>query len=254
MTNLNSKISVFIITFNEEKIIAKCLEKLHFASEVIVVDSGSTDATVSICEKFGAKVIYNKFIDFGKQKQFALDQTKNDWVLSLDADEVLSDALIQEIRSADFSNVYAGFLIPRTHVFLNKVFKYGSENKKPILRLFNKKFGSFIQNKVHEKIEVDGNLGTLKNEMLHYTVSDFSTAVQKQIKYSLMSGEFFFEKGKKASLFKTIIKFPFEFIRVYFFQRNFMNGYQGFIWSMLAAYGSFLKYAKLYDLHHNKSM
>ncbi|SNB18871.1 glycosyltransferase family 2 protein [Flavobacterium psychrophilum] len=244
------KISVFIIAYNEEKIIEKCLKKLSWANEIIVVDSGSTDKTIRICEKLGAKVIYNKFENFGKQKQFALNQTTNNWVLSLDADEVLSDELISEIKNIDFS--CNGYLIPRTHVFLHKIFKSGSENKKPILRFFNKKQGKFIENKVHEIITVDGEIGVLKNEMLHYTVFDVSTAIQKQIKYSLLSGEFLFEKGKKASLAKVIIKFPFDFIRFYFLHRNFLNGYQGFIWSMLSAFGSFIKYAKLYDLHQNK--
>ncbi len=247
-------ISVFIIAYNEEKIIAQCLEKLTWASEIIVVDSGSTDKTIEICEKHGAKVIYNNFENFGKQKQFALNQTTNNWVLSLDADEVLSDELILEIKNIDFSKEYNGYLIPRTHVFLHKIFKFGSENKKPILRFFNKQYGKFIENKVHEVIEVQGKIGILKNEMLHYTVFDISTAIQKQVKYSLLSGEFLYEKGKKASLAKVIVKFPFDFIRFYFLQRNFLNGYQGFIWSMLSAFGSFVKYAKLYDLHQNKDL
>ena len=131
-------ISVFIIAFNEEKIIRKCLEKLYWAAEIIVVDSGSTDKTVEICDKFGAKVIYNAFENFGKQKQFALNQTKNNWVLSLDSDEVLSDSLIKEFQNFNPTS-YSGYKIPRTHVFLDKVFRYGSENKKPILRFFFKK-------------------------------------------------------------------------------------------------------------------
>ncbi|MFK7060413.1 glycosyltransferase family 2 protein [Flavobacterium oreochromis] len=246
-------ISVFIITFNEEKIISKCLEKLDWVNEVIVIDSGSSDRTVSICEKYGVKVIYNKFENFGIQKQFALEQTTNRWVLSLDADEVLSDSLIEEIKKIDLEKTSKkGFLIPRTHVFLNKIFRHGNENKKPILRLFDKNNGCFTADKVHEVIKVEGALGVLSNEMLHYTVFDLSTAIQKQIKYSLLSGELFFEKGKKASLLKPFIKFPFEFIRVYFIQRNILNGYEGFVWSMFSAFGSFLKYAKLYDLHQNK--
>ena len=246
------KISVFIIAFNEEKIISKCLEKLFWADEIIVVDSGSTDKTTEICEKYNAKTIYNKFENFGIQKQFALNQTTNNWVLSLDADEVLSDELIAEIKNINLSEEFKGYLIPRTHVFLDKIFKFGSENKKPILRFFNKQHGNFIENKVHEIIQVEEKIGVLKNEMLHYTVFDISTAIQKQIKYSLLSGEFLFEKGKKSSLIKIIIKFPFDFIRFYFLQRNFLNGYQGFIWSMFSAFGSFVKYAKLYDLHQNK--
>lgn len=251
---MQNNISVFIIAYNEEKIITKCLEKLQWANEIIVVDSGSTDNTVAICEKFGAKVIYNKFENFGIQKQFALNQTTNDWVLSLDADEVLSDELINELQTLDFSKEYKGYFIPRTHVFLHKIFRFGSENKRPILRFFNKNQGRFIESKVHEVIDVSGKVGHLKNEMLHYTVFDISTAIQKQMKYSGLSGEILFEKGKKPTLIKTIIKFPFEFIRVYFIQRNFMNGYEGFIWSMFAAFGSFLKYAKLNDLHQNKSV
>ena len=114
-------ISVFIIAFNEEKNISKCLEKLYWADEIIVVDSGSTDKTVEICEGFGAKVIYNIFENFGKQKQFALNQTKNNWVLSLDSDEVLSDSLIKELK--DFiPSTSSGYKIPRTHVFLDKVY------------------------------------------------------------------------------------------------------------------------------------
>ncbi|WP_428225843.1 glycosyltransferase family 2 protein [Flavobacterium sp.] len=248
------KISVFIITYNEAKILSKCLEKLSWADEIVVVDSGSTDQTVQIAEEFGSKVIHHPFENFGKQKQFALEQTKNDWVLSLDADEVVSDALILEIQRLEFNSKINGYLIPRTHVFLNKIFNYGSENKKPILRLFNKKEGGFTPDKVHEVIKVNGALSRLKSEMLHYTVFDISTAINKQIKYSLLSGELFFEKGKKGSKLKPYIKFPFEFFRVYFIQRNFLNGYQGFIWSMFASFGSFIKYAKLYDLHQNKDL
>ena len=250
---MNNKISIFIITYNEEKIIEQCLKKLLWADEIIVVDSKSTDNTVAICEKYGAKVFLNPFENYGKQKQFALNKTNNNWVLSLDADEILSDELINEIKLLDLNNNnIKGFLIPRTHVFLNKIFRYGSENKKPILRFFDKTNGSFLENKVHEKIVVKGKLGKLNNEMLHYTVFDFSNAIQKQTKYSLLGGEFLFEKNKKVSIFKVSVKFPFEFIRVYFFQRNFLNGYQGFIWSMLAAYSSFIKYAQLFDLNYNK--
>jgi glycosyltransferase involved in cell wall biosynthesis len=250
---MSQKISIFIITYNEEKIIEQCLKKLIWADEIIVVDSKSSDNTVAICEKYGAKVFLKDFENYGKQKQFALNKTKNNWVLSLDADEVLSDELINEIQSLDLNNnIFQGYLIPRTHIFLNKIFRYGSENKKPILRFFDKTKGSFIENKVHETIVVNGKLGKLNSEMLHFTVFDFGNAVQKQTKYSLLGGEFLFEKNKKVSIFKVIIKFPFEFIRVYFFQRNFLNGYEGFIWSMLASYSSFIKYAKLFDLNYNK--
>lgn len=252
---MTNKISVFIITYNEEKIIEQCLKKVLWADEIIIVDSKSTDKTVAICKKYGAKVFFNDFENYGKQKQFALNKTNNNWVLSLDADEVLSDKLCNEIQSLDLNeNNFKGYLIPRTHVFLNKIFRYGSENKKPILRFFDKTKGSFIENKVHETIVVEGKIGKLYNEMLHYTVFDFGKAIQKQTKYSLLGGEFLFEKNKKVSTLKVAVKFPFEFVRVYLFQRNFLNGYEGFIWSMLASYSSFIKYAKLFDLNYNKPL
>lgn len=250
---MKTKISVFIIAHNEEKIIEKCLEKLSDFDEIIVVDSGSTDNTVVICESYGAKVIYHKFENFGLQKQFALNQTSNDWALSLDADEVLSDSLLNEITNLDFSLDYQAYNIPRTHVFLNKVFNYGAENKRPILRLLNKNFGGFTPNKVHETLEIKGKIGNLKNEMLHYTVFDISTAIQKQIKYALLSGELLHEKNKKSSILKLVIKFPFDFIRYYIFQRNFMNGYAGFTWSMFSAFCNYLKYAKLKELADSNS-
>ena len=249
---MEQKISVFIIAYNEQNIIAKCLEKLAWVNEIVVVDSGSTDETVAICKKYGAKVIYNKFDNFGKQKQFALSQTQNEWVLSLDADEILSDELILEIKNLIFSSAISGYNIPRTHVFLNKIFHYGSENKKPILRLFNKNKGYFQENKVHETIVVNGKIGDLKNEMLHYTVFDIATAVKKNSNYAILSGELLFEKGKRTSIFKPVIKMPVEFCRVYLFQLYFMNGYQGFVWSVISSFGSFLKYAKLFELQSKK--
>lgn len=250
---MKEKISIALITYNEAKIIKQCLEKLHWADEILVVDSGSTDDTVAICETMGAKVIYHAFENFGVQKQFAIDHTKNDWVLSLDADEVLSDALITEIKNLNLNENCKGYYIPRTHVFLNTIFKYGSEHKKPILRFFNKKYGKFTPNKVHETIVVDGKINYLKNEMLHYTVFDFTIAIQKQVKYALLSGELFFEKNKKSNLIKILFKFPFDFLKVYLLQRNFLNGYQGFTWSMFSAFSSYLKYAYLKELHQNKS-
>jgi glycosyltransferase involved in cell wall biosynthesis len=250
---MKHKISIFIIAYNEAHIIAKCLEKLKTFDEIIVVDSGSTDATVSICESFGAKVISHKFENFGLQKQFALEQTTHHWVLSLDADEVLSDALISEIHNINHTENIKAYTIPRTHVFLNKVFKNGAESKRPILRLFDKNFGNFTPNKVHETIEIKGAIGKLHQEMLHYTVFDINTAIQKQIKYALLSGELLHEKKKKSSTFKIIIKFPFDFIRYYFLQRNFLNGYEGFTWSMFAAFSNYLKYAKLKELSDNNS-
>ncbi|QZK90783.1 glycosyltransferase family 2 protein [Flavobacterium sp. CHNK8] len=245
---MNQKISVFIITLNENQNIARCLEKLFWADEIIIVDSGSSDETVQIGLLYKAKIIFHKFENFGKQKQFALSQTKNDWVLSIDADEVLSDSLVNEIQNTVFTSEFVGYTIPRTHVFLGKVFKFGTENKRPVLRLFNKKNGFFIENKVHETVIAQGKTRSYENEMLHYTSEDVTKGISKCVNYALLSGEFMFEKGKRTYFIKLLFKFPLEFIKVYLFNRNFLNGYQGFVWSMFSALGSFLKYVKLWEL------
>lgn len=247
---MKTNISICIIAFNEEKIIAKCLEKVTWADEIIVVDSGSTDATISICESFGAKVIYHKFENFGLQKQFALSQTKNDWVLSLDADEVLSDALISEIKNLNLSSSCNGYLIPRTHVFLNKVFKHGSESNKHILRFFNKKYGKFTTNKVHENLIIEGNTSKLKNDFLHYSYFSVTQYIAKLNKYTSLYAE---EKNKKFPILLILIKTKFEFFKKYILDRNFLNGKAGLYWSFFSAYYMFTKMVKSNE-HYNNSL
>lgn len=243
------KISVFIIAFNEAKILSKCLEKLSWADEIVVVDSGSTDQTVQIAESFGAKVIYHPFENFGKQKQFALEQTKNDWVLSLDADEVLTDALINEIQKLEFNSKINGYLIPRTHVFLDKIFKYGSENKKPILRLFNKKEGGFTPDKVHEVIKINGALGNLKNGMLHYSYFDVEQYILKLNRYTSLYANEQALKKRKFSFIEVLLKTNFEFFKRYFIELNFLNGKEGFYWAFFSAFYMYTKCVKTNENH-----
>jgi glycosyltransferase involved in cell wall biosynthesis len=151
---MQQKISVVLITLNEESIIDNCLSNLAFADEIIVVDSGSIDSTVSICEKYGAQVFYNKFEGYGAQKQFAVAKARNNWILSLDADEILSSELVQEIPQvlASKKEDVVAYYIKRQHVFLDRKFKYGNESNRYFLRLFDKSKGNFNDNVVHESV------------------------------------------------------------------------------------------------------
>lgn len=240
------KLSVTIIVYNEERIIEKCLQKLYWVDEIIVIDSGSTDATVAICEKYNTKVIYNKFVDYGKQKQFALQQTTHDWVLSLDADEVLSDELIAEIKKQFELNdtEIVGYYLKRRHVFLEKEFLYGSESNRNILRLFNKKFGQFDEKSVHESVHVNGKTHKFKNAFLHYTTDSLHGYISKLNKYTQLYAENKFLKNKKYSLFEIILKTKFEFIKKYFIEFNFLNGKAGFYWSYFSAFYTGVKCVK----------
>lgn len=240
-----AKLSVFIITYNEERILDKCLNKLSWVDEIVVVDSGSTDATLDICKKYHVKVFHNDFQGFGAQKQFALEKTSNDWVLSLDADEILSDELISEIQNTlkTASNI-SGFYIKRKHVFLGKVFDYGHESKQYILRLFRKDHGMFDGKKVHENIILEGESSKLKSNFLHYTTRSLDSYIQKLSKYAAIYAEGKYLKNKKYSIFGIFVKVNFEFFKKYFIELNFLNGKEGFYWAYLAAYYSGLKYIK----------
>ena len=252
-----SKISCVIITYNEEENIRRCLEALRWCDEIVIADSGSTDETIKICNEFGCKIFNKEFNGFGEFKQFAVSKAANNWVLSIDSDEVVTEELKNEIISElGNDNIEpAGFYIPRSLFFLGKRFKFGKESKEYYLRLFNKNFGSFTQDRVHEKVLVEGKTSHLKSPMLHYSYNSLHQYFEKFNKYTTQAAEQLFEKGKKRSLILTIISFPVYFFKNYFLNRNFLNGWQGFLWALFSSWYPVVKYAKLWALwnKNNKS-
>lgn len=243
-------LSVVILTFNNTRTIRQVLEAVAgWATEIVVVDSGSTDDTLSIVQAFGCRIYHRKFDGFGKQKHFAVEQAKNDWVFVVDSDEVVTHELKEEINTHLLGdNPYQGFKIPRLLIFLGKKMKYGRESKLPTLRLFNKQFGNYNHKDVHEDVELNGNTLTLRNYMLHYSFSDMAEFFQKMNDYSSRSAVELNNKGKKTSLIKVITKFPITFFTEYFVRLNFLNGYHGIIWSFTQGVYAALKYIKLREL------
>ncbi|QWX82711.1 glycosyltransferase family 2 protein [Cellulophaga sp. HaHaR_3_176] len=242
---MKSKLSVFIITYNEERIIEKCLKKLTWVDEVIVIDSGSTDATIEICQKYNVKLFHKDFEGFKAQKQFALKQTRNDWVLSLDAHEILSEGLISEIQDilSKTTNV-DGYLLNSKHVFLGKIFEYGHESRQYYLRLFKKDKVAFDTKKGFENIIVKGNSIRLKNHFFHYSGSFIGDFLKKvDMSASIFAEEKYLE-GEKFSIVSIFFKVKLQFLRKYFLHLNFMNGREGFYWSYIAAYYVGLKCIK----------
>ncbi|MBC5836626.1 glycosyltransferase family 2 protein [Flavobacterium muglaense] len=246
-----TKISAAILTFNSEKNIENVLKKLYWCDEIIILDSFSTDETITICKKYTSLIFENKFEGFGPQKKLLISKCKNNWVISVDSDEVLNDELISNIlklTNDDFEN-NDGFLINIKHIFLNKQFK-GKESKSWTLRLFNKKKGNVNSNIVHESITVQGNISKVKGAILHYTVSELKDAIYKMDFYSRLKAEEYYKNNKKCTWIKLYITLPFTFFREYILHRNFMNGYQGYLWSSLVAQGSALKYYYLKELYN----
>jgi glycosyltransferase involved in cell wall biosynthesis len=245
------KISAAILTFNSEKNIENVLNKLGWCDEIIIVDSYSTDKTLDICANNSCVIYQKKFEGFGSQKQFLISKCSNDWVISIDSDEVLDDLLIKSINELsikDFEN-FSGFLINRKHIFLNRQFIYGKESKAYILRLFNKNKGNVTDNVVHESIKVTGIIKQINGSMLHYTISDLKDAIQKMDSYAQLKAKEYFTNKKNVTFIKLYLSYPFTFFKEYFINLNFLNGYEGYIWSNLVAQGSALKYYYLKELY-----
>ncbi|WP_295905888.1 glycosyltransferase family 2 protein [uncultured Bdellovibrio sp.] len=245
-------ISVVIITLNEEAHIERCIRSASFADDVVVVDSFSTDRTVEIAEKCGARVFKEKWRGFGPQKAFATEQAKHSWVLALDADEALSPELCAEIVES-FSDLdpEAGYLFPRKSYHLGRWIEHGGWYPDYQLRLYNKTKSQWNSAALHEKVEVKKTL-KMKRDLLHWVFDNLSDQVVTNDRYSTLGAKQLAEEGKKFSYFKMIFK-PFgKFVETYFVKCGFLDGLPGFIISMGAAYSLFLKFAKLWEIERAK--
>lgn len=245
-----TRISAVIITRNEERNIRRTLSRLFWCDEIIIVDSFSTDNTVAICREFGCKVYFKKFEGYGAQKRHAVALASNDWVLCLDADEVLSPGLISEIEQTFQSQPdCAGYALPMNLVFLGREFRHGRDHGRYFLRLFRKSLGNFNKAPVHERIELSGPVGKFKHPISHYSYDSLSHWLTKMDRYSTMGAQEALRRGKKKSGLQLIIALPYYFLRYYFLERNFLNGLEGFYWSVFNSYYHFTKYAKIKEGH-----
>ncbi|MCX8093717.1 MAG: lipopolysaccharide heptosyltransferase II [Candidatus Goldbacteria bacterium] len=238
------KISAVIITYNEEKNIKRCLDSIKFCSEIIIIDSGSTDKTLSIAKKYGAKVFYKEFTDYSSVKNFGISKAKNQWVLSIDADEEISLSLQQEIIRA-VENNYDGYYIRRINYFLGKPIKHGGWGSDYQLRLFKKGKGIFT-GAVHESIKLQGKVGYLKEPILHYSYTDSKSYFEKMNRYTSIQAE----KLKPLLFFKLLFSPFFKFIKMFFLKLGFLDGLHGFI---LAIYSSFSEFVKISKMIENKN-
>ncbi|MBS1920872.1 MAG: glycosyltransferase family 2 protein [Bacteroidetes bacterium] len=170
----------------------------------------------------------------------------------LDADEVMSDGLVEEIKNEMKSPVAMGYFIPMTFVFLGKHFRYGKESWRYFMRLFNKKSGNFNNFKVHEKIELNGNTQKFTNNIYHYSYRNLFQYFEKFNRYSSYGALMAYQKGKRKSLLVIIVAVPLNFMKYYFVELNFLNGLSGFYWSALNAFYHFAKYIKIHEMFQSK--
>jgi len=242
-----TNLSLIIITKNEAHDIRECLTSVAWASEVIVLDSGSTDDTVKIAREFTKHVYISKdWQGFGVQKNRALEYATKDWILSLDADERVTQELRTEIEKVIAQpNSKSAFRIPRSSNYCGRFMKHSGWSPDYVVRLFRKESGNFNNNIVHESIVINGKIGTLKHSIVHYAFSDLDEVLDKINRYSSAGAVQKLNQGKRSTLGKAIRHGLWAFMRTFFIQAGFLDGREGFMLAISNAEGVYYRYLKL---------
>ena len=249
------KISAYLVTKNEEKRLPETLEALsQVADEIIVVDCGSTDKTEEIAKKYGAKFIFHKWKNISSQKNFASQQCQYDWLLSLDADEVLSEELILEINSLKQNMTADAYRIQIKDMYPGDKKPSRFAKSYNLIRLYNKNAGEMPDDLTHDRVVMkpNTNVQQLKEIVYHYSYLSIEHTVCKFNEYSTELVNTAKATGKKYSAFRLATEMPYQFIRYYFFKRFFLQGVFGFILAVNYSYARFLKIAKFIERERNE--
>ncbi len=243
------KISAFIVAYNEADNIADAVKSLNFADEIVVIDNASGDDTGEIARKLGARVIrLEKNLGYAEAKKIAIENCANRWVFWLDADERVSPELaraIGKIPEEDFDR-FAAFCVRRKSFFIRRWIRHCGWGNERIIRLFDRTRAGISDALVHEGVVVQGPVGEVDGEILHYTARDFYTFFAKQMKYARLSAQQMVQKGRKVSVLDIVFRPIGAFIRTFFVKLGFLDGVEGFTISAINATYTFLKYATAY--------
>lgn len=244
-----ASLSVVVIVKNEARNIEACLRTVAFADQVVVLDSGSTDATVKIARSLGASVASDSdWQGFGVQKNRALALAKSDWVLSIDADERVTPLLEAAIRQAVQAPAYDAYRFPRSSSYCGRYMRHSGWYPDHVTRLFRRGTARFSDDLVHEKLLTSGPVGTLSPPLQHESFSNLEAVLDKTNRYSSAGAQALFRKGRKASLGKAIGHGLWAFFRTYFIQLGMLDGRMGFVLAVSNAEGTYYRYLKLWLL------
>lgn len=243
------RLSVVIITRNEEKNLSRCLHSIrNVADEIVVFDSYSDDDTLAIAKSFGAKVFSHKFEGYVKQKNLAVAKASNDWVLSLDADEALSPELEKSILEIKENPYYLAYEFSRLTNYCGTWIKHCGWYPDKKVRLFNKEKGEWIGDQIHERWELfcqADKIGLLEGDLLHYSYYTFSDHIQQIEKFTEIAAQAAVAKGKDCSLFKLWFGPKWRFFTDYIVRLGFLDGFNGYMVCKYSAWASFAKYTKI---------
>ncbi len=238
------RLSVAIITRNEAHNLAECLASVDFADEIVVVDSGSTDATVEIAHAHGVRVIETDWPGFGAQKNRALDACRGEWVLSLDADERVSPELRAEIEHALAAPRFDVYEMPRRSYYVGRFMRHGGWWPDRCTRLFKRGAARFDDARVHERLVTEARVGRLSAPLVHYSFRTMEAVLDKVNDYSTASARTLAERGATPGLATAIVHGVAAFLRTYVFKLGFLDGRHGFMLAVSNAEGSYYRYVK----------
>lgn len=243
-----STLSIVICTKNEERNIKDCILSASFADEVLIIDSGSSDGTVEIARKSGARVIETDWPGYGPQQNRAIDASSGEWIFSIDADERITDELKEEILKTINQGDFKVYDVPRRSFFITKFMNYSGWWPDRTRRLFKRNFARFTTHEIHANLSSTEPLGHLKSHMIHYSYQNYDEILEKMNRYSSGAARDRMKQGEKGGLSKAILHGLWTFIRTYIIRLGFLDGKQGFILAVSHAEGCYYRYLKIWLL------
>lgn len=247
------KLSIIIITKNEAENIRACLESVKWADEIIVVDSGSVDATVEICRELGVQVHQHDWPGFGMQKNRALSYATQEWAFSIDADERVSVELKEQLINAMKNGSKDGFYVPRLSQFCGRFIRHSGWYPDYVLRLFKRTRGRFSDDMVHERVILEGVAGRLTSPLLHYSYLNEADVRRKTEQYAKAGALQMLKKGKTATFADAPLRAGWAFIRTYFLRLGFLDGVAGFNVAKMNTRTTYLKYHQLREIRSTET-
>lgn len=249
-------LSVAYITRDAARCLAASLESVRALSDdIVLVDCGSRDETLAIARRFGARTLHRDWSGFGAQKQFAVEQARHDWVLVLDADEILLPEGRPAIRAALAADALpAGFVLPRRNFLHGRHIRFGDWGRDRVLRLVDRRLGAFTPDPVHERWEARGPVRLLDAPLAHYSFENYKAMLAKLDQYSDLNAQRLAARGRRVRAHEPLAHAAMAFLKGYVFKLGFLDGVEGAAIAVTAALGSFMKYAKALELQSRKDM
>ncbi|WP_418262311.1 glycosyltransferase family 2 protein [Flavobacterium faecale] len=248
---MRPKITALTLTYNNQSTIEKHIKSLHFADEIIIIDAYSEDATVKFASEKGAVVIQRAFDNFSAQRKFAIQQASHDWIVFFEIEENISKAIAEEIISilSDSNNIHNAFKVNRNFIFQNKKIKYGAWYDRDVVRVFNKKNNIYDGKLIHERLQTNGSVGVLKNQIDYNRYETFDAYNQKLNLDSQLEAKELYDQKKKPSFYDFIVRPCSYFFYHYFIRGGFIDKKEGYILAYIHSFSVFKRYLQLWMMY-----